>query len=155
MNFEKINNSLSLFANVGVIVGIVFLAFEIQQNTEMMKSQTRDAMTGKLMDYAVSIGSDIGLADMYARGNSGRELDLASGEIAAYTILTQANFRDVGKMNIINIGLDLFDSDEFTPRLQQWERLLMNSESGYRRIWPNIRDSFSPDFKELIDSLTE
>ena len=49
---DRLNQWLTLLANIGVIVGIVFLAFEIQQNTEMMKAQTRDSMAAKQMQIA-------------------------------------------------------------------------------------------------------
>ncbi|MEQ8313002.1 MAG: hypothetical protein RL839_14420 [Gammaproteobacteria bacterium] len=41
MKLEELNHWLVLVANFGVIIGIVFLAFEIRQNTEAMYSQTR------------------------------------------------------------------------------------------------------------------
>jgi hypothetical protein len=39
MNSEKINSWLSLAANIGVVVGLLLLIVEINQNTEMMRSQ--------------------------------------------------------------------------------------------------------------------
>ncbi len=50
MNVEKINTWLTLGANVGVAVGLVFLYFEISQNTEMMQAQINQSRT----DTAVS-----------------------------------------------------------------------------------------------------
>ena len=41
MKLDEINKWLTLGANLGVLVGIAFLAFEISQNTEAMYSQTR------------------------------------------------------------------------------------------------------------------
>ena len=38
---EKLNQWLTLVANVGVLLGIAFLAFEVQQNTDALHSQTR------------------------------------------------------------------------------------------------------------------
>ena len=37
MDFDKLNKWLSLFANVGVLAGIIFLAVEIGQNTETIR----------------------------------------------------------------------------------------------------------------------
>jgi hypothetical protein len=47
MRMKKLNEWLTLFANIGVIAGIAFLGFEIRQNTAMIKSQTRDSITEK------------------------------------------------------------------------------------------------------------
>lgn len=47
MTMDKLNQWLTLLANVGVIAGIVFLGIEIRQNTEMIQSQTRDSISEK------------------------------------------------------------------------------------------------------------
>jgi hypothetical protein len=39
LDSERINRWLSLAANIGVVVGIIFLAIEIRQNTEMLRSE--------------------------------------------------------------------------------------------------------------------
>jgi len=41
MKLEELNKWLTLGANLGVLVGIAFLAYEISQNTEALYSQTR------------------------------------------------------------------------------------------------------------------
>ena len=46
-NKEELDRWLAALANVGMIAGIVFLAVEIRQNTEMVQSQTRDSITEK------------------------------------------------------------------------------------------------------------
>ena len=38
---DKLNQWLTLFANLGVLVGIFFLAYEVRQNTVSIQSQTR------------------------------------------------------------------------------------------------------------------
>ncbi len=38
---DKLNQWLTLVANLGVLIGIAFLAFEVQQNTDALHSQTR------------------------------------------------------------------------------------------------------------------
>ena len=39
VNTDNLNRWLSLGANVAVVIGIVFLAIEIRQNTEMTRAQ--------------------------------------------------------------------------------------------------------------------
>ena len=39
MNTENLNKWLTLSANLGVIAGIVFVAFELRQNSELMRAQ--------------------------------------------------------------------------------------------------------------------
>jgi hypothetical protein len=53
MDLDRINKWLSLGANIGIILGLVFLIAELNQNSDMMRSQTRHAMV--LNDTNVSI----------------------------------------------------------------------------------------------------
>ena len=50
MNAKKINTWLSLSANIGVVIGLGLLGFEISQNTEMIQAQMNQSRT----DTAVS-----------------------------------------------------------------------------------------------------
>ncbi len=50
MNAEKINTWLSLSANIGVVIGLGLLVFEISQNTDMMQAQINQSRT----DTAIS-----------------------------------------------------------------------------------------------------
>jgi len=93
MNLEKLNTWLTLSANVGVIAGIVFLAYELGQNREMMRAQTRDSITEKLANWSLEISTDPIAAQILVNGNRGEELNLETGEQAAYNLMVQSNFR--------------------------------------------------------------
>lgn len=58
MNMERLNRWLALVANIGVVAGIVFLGFEIQQNTAATHSSTvqsvTDISTTGLREYAAN-----------------------------------------------------------------------------------------------------
>ena len=41
---DRLNQWLTLFANIGVLVGIGFLAYEIRLNTQATHAQTREAV---------------------------------------------------------------------------------------------------------------
>jgi hypothetical protein len=41
---DRLNQWLTLLANIAVLVGIIFVAWEIQQNTEATHAQTREAV---------------------------------------------------------------------------------------------------------------
>jgi len=44
MNKSKINEWLALVANVAVVGSIVFLAIEIRQNNELLRSESRQSL---------------------------------------------------------------------------------------------------------------
>jgi hypothetical protein len=74
LNVERLNQSLTLLANLGVIAGIVFLVLELQQNTEMMRAQSRADMSrdvGNLLSLHVN---DPAYIDAMTRGMRGEAL---------------------------------------------------------------------------------
>ena len=51
MKIEAVNEGVSLKANIGVIASTVFLGLEMQQNTEMMRSQTRNSIVENQLSF--------------------------------------------------------------------------------------------------------
>ena len=65
MNVDKFNSWLTLLANVGVLAGIVFLALEIKQNTQMLERQAHLERSGNISGLLVEPGS--ALPGIYAK----------------------------------------------------------------------------------------
>ena len=72
MNTDTVNRWLTLGANIGVLIGIIFLAFELQQNNELLQSQAQEtqalsiqAATTLDQDFLLLIGSDPALAQTW------------------------------------------------------------------------------------------
>ena len=55
MDTDRLNRWLTLGANIAVLVGILFLAAEISQNTEMMRAQINQSRAEASMSEAQSI----------------------------------------------------------------------------------------------------
>ena len=73
MNTDTVNRWLTLGANIGVVIGIIFLAFELQQNNELLQSQAQEtqalsiqAATTLDQDFLLLIGSDSALAETWS-----------------------------------------------------------------------------------------
>ena len=70
-----LGQTIGILANVGVIAGIVFLALELRQNTDLMRAQSRTEMsqtTGQLLTMDVN---DRTYVETMYRGFRGEELD--------------------------------------------------------------------------------
>ncbi len=56
MDTGKLNNSLTLIANLAVVAGIVFLAFELRQNNELLEAEIRTIRHGvRAADYLLPL----------------------------------------------------------------------------------------------------
>ena len=69
MEHDKLNRWLTLAANVGVIAGIVFLAFEMQVNTSAVRSATIQAITDASANSLRSLASDPEMAQLRLDGD--------------------------------------------------------------------------------------
>lgn len=153
MNLTKANEIISFIANVGVIGSILFLGLEMRQNTEMIKSQTRDAITEKQMMWYSSLVENEDLA--YIWNTSSTEptlLQRGTPEYYRWSFYILENFR-MWENEHYQYQQGLFDSSEFEPRLITWAGVLNRPMSI--EWWQRTQRSFSPDFVSLMDSLIE
>jgi hypothetical protein len=74
MKLDDANRWMSLIASVGVILGLILLAIELQQNQEMMRAQTRNEIALGVIDLMMVPASNPQLASVMRRGGAGEEL---------------------------------------------------------------------------------
>ena len=148
MNFDKLNQWLSLVANFGVLIGIVFLAIEMRQNTAMMQAQTRDAMTEKQMTfYSQILASPETTENFLTTSGYVQNFDLA---LAQSNNLYRSQLR-MWENEWYQYQQGLFEDEEFVPRMNLW-RTSLDSEA-YIIFWNTIKDTHSPSFREQIDQI--
>ena len=69
-----LGQTITIFANIGVIAGIVFLALELQQNNELMQVAARDARSDRLQHYVEQVYMVPGLAEILLKAHNGEPL---------------------------------------------------------------------------------
>ena len=151
-NKEDLDRWLSLLASVGVIAGIVFLAIEIRQNTEMVRSQTRDSITEK----------QIAVFEWFATSSENNRIRVAgdrlgldpdSPEYSQYAWMIAGNLR-LWENEWYQYQQGLFEPEEFEPRIYIWKQMIDHAP-GIKKMWETQRGAYSPEFKALIDSLID
>jgi len=68
VNVDSTNRWLTLIANIGVIVGLIFLALEIRQNTEVARSAVDLEITMMGTDFHMRVAENPALARAYFIG---------------------------------------------------------------------------------------
>lgn len=71
MNSSKINNWLTLMANLAVVAGIVFLTIQLRQNNDLLRSESRQALVA---NDVTSLIANLENAAVFARLTSSGEL---------------------------------------------------------------------------------
>ena len=148
---RKINvgQTVGILANVGVIAGIVFLLFELQQNREMMRAQTRNELSMGIVDFLTVVADNGELASLRRRADRAEEL--TEEEMYRYQILTRALFRYWENVHY-QYRLGSYDEAEFLQQRQAWASYAENSKAMVDH-WCQIGDEFSHGFAAEMNSV--
>ena len=66
--------AITLIANIGVIGGILLLAYELRQNNELMEAEARQNRMDTVVDFWMFIAEHSDFADIKERSQNGEEL---------------------------------------------------------------------------------
>jgi hypothetical protein len=147
MDTDKVNRGLTLGANVGVLAGLILVAFQIHQNTEITKAQ---------------ITNDYYLADMQLELAMMGDNPATSWTKAIYTPNDLTNVDAAVVDRYFNYGLvqiqRLQKMHELGLADDDWENRIgylgwhFGNEVG-RRWWAYSKEGFPNDFIETVDEV--
>ena len=80
-----LGQTIGILANIGVIAGIVFLAYEIHQNTQAIQSASFQGYTDTTIDWLSDLTNSEDLADIWYRYSAGAD-DLDGVEVMRATM---------------------------------------------------------------------
>ncbi|MBL4572696.1 MAG: hypothetical protein JKY86_06445 [Gammaproteobacteria bacterium] len=151
MGIDKINTWLTLLANLGVLAGIVFLGIEIQQNTNMVRTQTRDNMAEKQLSWYALAGRDSKTAELYLQGQRD-ELE-QSPEYFQYVMIVASSLAMMSN-EWYQYQQGMYRPEEFEPRQFRWKRDLRSP--GFRRIWSGTQQNqYAQSFRDEVNRIIE
>ena len=143
--------TLQLLGNAGVVIGILLLVYELNQNRDMMRAQTRNELSRGLTEVLslTAVGDE--LADMVVRANRGEELTATE----SYRLGTRSElvFRYWENVHY-QYRQDLYDESEFSRHRDTMDAVLIENPSliGF---WCGERMLYSEPFMIMIDELLE
>jgi len=100
MNRDNLNWWLSVVANLGVIGGLIFVGYEVRQNTVQLRAESSQSITESVNALNAGVYADPVLAEILLRG---------SGNLTALDALERAQFDafQFARLNIAEYVLDL------------------------------------------------
>lgn len=140
------NDWLALVANAAVVGGIVFLAIEISQNNELLRSESRQAL---VTNDVASLAANFQNADVFAKLVSGQQLSAEDQLRLSFMYTIDLRNREFEYFQYMNGSLDE----------QTWlayrHVLLINHSAGLGRTWWEEvgRGIVDPVFARLVDDL--
>ena len=146
MSGTKINDWLALIANAAVVAGIVFLAIEIRQNNELLRSESRQTLVA---NDVTSLTANLGNADVFAKLVSGARLSAEDQLRVSFMWALDLRNREFEYFQYTN---GLLDEETW---LAYRHVVLINHSSGFgRKWWDEIgRTIVDPEFARLVDEL--
>ena len=146
MNSSKINDWLTLVANVAVVGGIVFLAIEISQNNELLRSESRQTLVA---NDVTSLTANLENADVFAKLVSEEELSAEDQIRLSFMYTLDLRNREFEYFQYTN---GLLDEETW---LAYRHVILVNHSAGIGRSWWDEigRGIVDPEFAHLVDEL--
>lgn len=151
MELRALNDWLTLAANLGVMAGIIFLAYELQQNTVATQLEAATNFQSSYSDIEISIYGDPEFAELLVKGRVGDSLSeaeqlrlwvfynnvLRQWQFNHYQYLAGALNEDIWRGNRAFMGQ------------------VLNEDVGLREHWRASRGSYSPAFNEMLTFLLD
>ena len=145
-----LTQTVQTLANLGVLAGIVFLAFELQQNTEMTRAQITQSRADTAIALAQSYFESEYIPEIQQKISRGDEL--SGEEISRYLAFVRATLRNQdNNFQQYNQGL----LGDYTPRnvTTVVNGLLVGDEAYALALWQRGKGNYSDDFVEFVDEV--
>jgi hypothetical protein len=140
MKFDKLNEWLSVAANIGVVIGIIFLALEIRFARDSINLQLLNASTGGYQSINEILLSNGGAAGALAKGlyNPNTLTDAEVVQFSMFLLMFQNNARNLRELWLD----DQIAEEDFRYAVRQYASLL-NTPGGrlFRENWPGFETS--------------
>ncbi len=150
MDVDKINKWLTLIANLGVLLGVFLVAYELQQNRIAIQAQTRSDISAQTVESLVQTMANMPLLEAQQKVLKGQ--DLTPVEARLLTLWEIARFRR-WENAYYQYRQGLYSELAFEGQLVAWARLVDNPKS--REWWHGNSNTFSPEFADLINDLLD
>ena len=139
---------LTIFANVAVVGGIVFLGVEVRQNSQMMRAETRHEVARGGVDLNTLTATDSALASIVLKGRAGEQLSGVERERYVSWMNSWLRYWEDVHYQYRN---GLYDQIEFAQQLEAIRSAFAGG--GWASHWCARRAFYSPLFAAEIDGL--
>jgi hypothetical protein len=141
-------NVAEIGAATGVIISLIFVGLQLQSNTEATEAATREAINQKDLEFlSLRMDSSV-LARAHAKLENGEEL----------SSLEESQLVHQEYVNFISFEHSFYQYRKGVLEPDEWLRhrkIVQLQIEGFlysRTMWVRSRNTFTPEFQELVDS---
>ena len=148
MNAESINRWMGLAANVGVLVGIVFLIVEINQNSELMRVQIAQSRSDAIQENLMATVNSDYVLPIYMKVGDGEPLTPEE----YYRILLTFRSNHTQQANTFyQLNQGMLDESALSS-IEDFVREFGELPVA-RDIWNQIQNSYSPEYQTFVNGI--
>ncbi len=149
MNSEKINQRITLAANVGVLIGLIFLALEIRHSSDMAQAQMADSAVAGHNELNFALISDPQVARVFVVGLY-EPSNLSDAEAVQFAAFMRARVNQELRLRRMH-QLGFKSAEEREDELRQLASML--STPGGALFLESNRDVFPENLLQEIQPL--
>jgi hypothetical protein len=141
-----LGQTITLLANLGVLVGVFLLIYELSQNRNMMRAQIRNEISRTVIDLA-GAWADEEMVELIARSRRGDSLtDTQEGRLQFFSNSLLRMYENIH----YQYREGMFAEDEYTA-VSNTIRRRLNTDPHLRNHFCDTKDGLSPAFVEAIE----
>lgn len=149
MEADRLNRWMTLGANVGVLAGIIFLVFELQQNTMATQLDAASNFQNNFSEIELFIAGNPEFAELLNKGREGEELtptDQLRLGVFYGNVLFSWQFTHFQHLS------GALDEAIWQGNRVKWSRII-RADRGLFDHWQMSKLEFSPVFNEMVESI--
>ena len=147
MNTLSIHNSVQTIANIGVVLGLIFLGTEIYQNNTLNRANAVNSLFVSGLDFNDNLASNSELADVLAKANRGEPLnDSETIQLGGF----QGGALQRIWFDYQQIRNGLVSEEELLSRVPRF-KLAFSRFPFLEDRWNDSRSNFAPEFNQFIE----
>jgi len=145
-----LSQGVGILANIGVLGGLLLLAYELKQNRDMMRAQVRQQISQGVIDQFYNSAANPELNEFVNRALSGQlTSSVEEDRFGDYLLARFRYWEDVH----FQYRAGLYDESEFLPQTVGWKALLV-----YEPVvdyWGTVKAGYSPQIVAEVDRLID
>jgi hypothetical protein len=146
-----LGQTINTIANLGVVAGIVFLAFELRQNTLAAQLAATDSYVAEMNQADYFIVADPDFADLLLKGVDGEELTRSEELRVNIYARTQLRQWQSAYFRYRNSALD----EQFLRQMQNQIAGIIAQDPYIYAYWEERKSVWDPEFNDFIRGLIE
>ena len=147
MSADRLNAWLSLFANVGVVVGLILIIIEIQQNTEMMRAQISHSRSETAQAEQQAVFNSEFIPDLLVKVRSSETL--TPSEMVRYTTYFRAFNRN--QDNVYWQYREGFLEENVPRSIRAAVRAVIGESELSRALWESSKEIYTDEYIAFVD----